>query len=397
MFKTEVKDHILRELTTIQNPRVLDVGIGCGTYSDLLQVPMDGVEIYEPYIERFNLRSKYNHIYIDDIFNIDTSQYDYVILGDVLEHIDTYRAQVIVDRLNMSGTKCLIAVPYNYEQGEWEGNVYETHHQPDLTPEVMLQRYGNLSLLCGNHEYGYYINYKPFVAPNLIISSGRRYKYFLKTMATLKDKNPSYYTDFNQVWVLDDRSTSHDRYAMDMYMKKMFPNKYHMITFNSDAHFAYVDKFNMIQQLMGESEYVFLLEDDWVSIEPLDMMSHIQYMNSHPSVSQIMFSQPFDLQWPEIQVKSSVNDVYWRNPWPDKYKHIRGFQDGYFIWNEVYNQHYGNNPSLFRRRVFEGKQFVNDHGWECRFADEFASQERLMYLTKKHLFNHIGEESLTAV
>jgi hypothetical protein len=53
----------------------------------------------------------------------------------------------------------MIAVPYMYRQGEWEGNVYETHWQPDLTPEVMALRYPELKLLVGDAVYGYYINY----------------------------------------------------------------------------------------------------------------------------------------------------------------------------------------------------------------------------------------------
>jgi len=44
-----------------------------------LPYKMDAVEIYEPYIERFNLRSKYRNIIIDDIMNIDLTPYDYVL------------------------------------------------------------------------------------------------------------------------------------------------------------------------------------------------------------------------------------------------------------------------------------------------------------------------------
>jgi hypothetical protein len=33
----------------------------------------------------------------------------------------------------------MVAVPYMMEQGEWGGNIHETHYQPDLTPENMLK------------------------------------------------------------------------------------------------------------------------------------------------------------------------------------------------------------------------------------------------------------------
>lgn len=397
-FKEEVKQHILTQLSINPSTRILDVGVGCGTYSDLLQVPMDGVEIYPPYIERFGLLDKYVNLIQDDICNIDfKDKYDYIILGDVLEHITTDKAQDLINRIDECGIKCLVAVPYHYFQGEWEGNVYETHHQPDLSPEVMKSRYPSLRLLYGDNQYGYYINYKTYTAPNLIISAGRRKEYLIKTLMTFAEANPTYKEDFNEVWLLDDRSSSSDRYHMDLMLQKWFPDRSHIVTFNSNRHFGYVDKFNMIKNLMGDSEYVFLLEDDWVSLAPLNLKQHIQYMESNPAISQIMFSQPFDLQWPETQVKSSIDETYWRNPWPHVYKHTRGVVDGFLIWNEVFNQHYGNNPSIFRRRVFEGKNFINDHGWECHFADYYAHDSRLMYMTKQQLFLHIGENSLTAV
>ena len=42
------------------------------------------------------------------------------------------------------------------EQGEHEGNIYETHHQADLTPDVMKERYPKLSTVFKNQYYGYY-------------------------------------------------------------------------------------------------------------------------------------------------------------------------------------------------------------------------------------------------
>ena len=50
-----------------------------------------------------------------------------------------------------SGKECLVAVPYEMEQGEWEGNVHETHLQEDLTEEIMKGRYPKLDLLYGNN------------------------------------------------------------------------------------------------------------------------------------------------------------------------------------------------------------------------------------------------------
>jgi hypothetical protein len=55
--------------------------------------------------------------------------------------------------------KVIVAVPYNYIQGEWGGNIYETHLQPDLTSKNMVEKYPNLNLLYDFQHYGYYINF----------------------------------------------------------------------------------------------------------------------------------------------------------------------------------------------------------------------------------------------
>lgn len=159
LFKEEIKNHILD--STKLCSRILDVGPGCGTYGMLLNKDrkIDAIEIYEPYIERFSLNNIYDNIHIQDICTFDFHEYDYIILGDVLEHIPIEDAIPLIDRINALAKRCLVAVPYLYEQGEWEGNVYETHHQPDLTQKLMSSRYPSLKLLFGNQDYGYYVNY----------------------------------------------------------------------------------------------------------------------------------------------------------------------------------------------------------------------------------------------
>lgn len=158
-FKNEVIYHILSHVKS--NSKVLDVGAGAGRYGRALQnhFYIDAVEIYEPYIEEFNLRDVYNHVYNINILAFDFSPYDYIIMGDILEHIPKYEAINLVARINSAGKKCLIAVPYLYEQGEYAGNIYETHHQPDLTHEIFLERYPSMYLLYKDEGYGYYINY----------------------------------------------------------------------------------------------------------------------------------------------------------------------------------------------------------------------------------------------
>jgi autotransporter strand-loop-strand O-heptosyltransferase len=160
-FKEDIKQYLVENLS--KNSKILDAGPGIGTYSILLKdygFDIDAVEIYEPYVENYNLRDKYKNVFVKSIVEFDITSYDFVILGDVLEHICTEDAQVLINSIISQNKGCLVAIPYMMEQGEHEGNIHETHLQPDLTLEIMEQRYPNLQLIYGNEHYGYYINKK---------------------------------------------------------------------------------------------------------------------------------------------------------------------------------------------------------------------------------------------
>jgi 2-polyprenyl-3-methyl-5-hydroxy-6-metoxy-1,4-benzoquinol methylase len=159
-FKQEVKQHLVEKLTN--DVKILDVGPGCGTYGNLLKSNfnhIDAVEVWEKYIDQFKLRDIYQNVFVSNIIDFDFSRYDYLIIGDVLEHLSVYDAQKLINNINLLSKKCLIAVPYQYPQGSYEGNNFEAHLQPDLTHEIFLERYPSMNLLYKNELYGYYINY----------------------------------------------------------------------------------------------------------------------------------------------------------------------------------------------------------------------------------------------
>jgi 16S rRNA A1518/A1519 N6-dimethyltransferase RsmA/KsgA/DIM1 with predicted DNA glycosylase/AP lyase activity len=165
-FKAEIKAHLLAHLDV--KAKILDVGAGCGTYAKLLAPEyqnIDTVEIFEKYVARFGLRELYRNVYVTDIANFDFDSYDYLIFGDVLEHMTILDAQEILKRINNNGQKCLVAIPYMFEQGESEDNIFETHLQPDLTHDVFLERYPGMRPIYRNEHYGYYCNYE-FVSPS---------------------------------------------------------------------------------------------------------------------------------------------------------------------------------------------------------------------------------------
>lgn len=163
-FKQEVKNNILQNTT--EESKILDVGIGSGVYSDLLKnlrPNIDGVEIHEPYIQMFNLFEKYNKIYNQNILQISSEilfQYEYFIMGDVVEHLTNEQAFNFIKLLHDNNKKILIGVPYMFEQGIEYNNIYETHLQPDLTEDEVIIRYPMLNTLFSNSRYGYFVNYE---------------------------------------------------------------------------------------------------------------------------------------------------------------------------------------------------------------------------------------------
>jgi hypothetical protein len=159
-YKEDVKEHIMRNIP--HYAKVLDVGAGSGKYGIMLKHyfgVIDALEVYEPYIDKFELHSIYSTIFCADVLDFDISEYDYIIMGDIIEHIELNDAQELLSYINNSGKKCLVAVPYKMEQDEVGGNKYEKHLQPDLTKNNFIDRYPYMRLLFSNELYGYYVNY----------------------------------------------------------------------------------------------------------------------------------------------------------------------------------------------------------------------------------------------
>lgn len=130
----ENRDWVLNNIK--QNDTVLDVGAGAGIWADLLRGQVDGidaVEIFEPYIERFGLTSKYGKIYLGDFkeLALPTNVYDVVILGDVLEHFELEDAMIVWEKartlVGEDGYVLLSSPIIDFPQGEEEGNIHEAH------------------------------------------------------------------------------------------------------------------------------------------------------------------------------------------------------------------------------------------------------------------------------
>ena len=154
-----------------ENYSVLDVGPLDGRWWYSLHnhfKKIDAVEAFEPYIEKYALKEKYENVFISDICTFEFDYYDIIILGDVLEHIPVNKAQELVKKLCDKCKQLLIIIPFEYPQDEIDDNKYQIHHQEDLTDEIFLNRYEGLELLIKDELRGAYI--KKGTMPNGIKS-----------------------------------------------------------------------------------------------------------------------------------------------------------------------------------------------------------------------------------
>lgn len=147
-----------------KDSRVLDVGAGSGKYWEMLKPyteQIDAVEIHMPYIDKYlrGDKRRYRAIYnvnILDWYDLKTrfALYDFIIFGDIWEHLGELEADYVLCEIMSANVNTLIQVPYMYEQGESDGNIYEIHKQPDLTLLVMQERYPELTVLATEQRGG---------------------------------------------------------------------------------------------------------------------------------------------------------------------------------------------------------------------------------------------------
>jgi len=113
---------------------VLDVGAGSGTYAALLRdvvlpdAHFTAIEIWEPYVEQFNLLKLYDKVIVGNVLEVLPIEepYDLAIFGDVLEHMTAADAIWAVERF--AWEHAIISIPVMpYPQGEYAGNTFEEH------------------------------------------------------------------------------------------------------------------------------------------------------------------------------------------------------------------------------------------------------------------------------
>jgi hypothetical protein len=113
---------------------VIDIGCGEGAYSDLARGWRPdafwlGVEVWEPYVEQFDLWRKYDAVAVIDARQLALPAFPYVLLaGDVLEHMPRADSVAFLNRAVEHAEAIMVSVPVvDYPQHDHNDNPYEEH------------------------------------------------------------------------------------------------------------------------------------------------------------------------------------------------------------------------------------------------------------------------------
>lgn len=226
---------------------------------------------------------------------------------------------------------------------------------------------------------------------NLVFSTSRRLELFKDTLNSFMQYNCDINNLIEKVYILDDRSTDEDRKIIRQLVLSYFPNKTHLVTFDNNNSFGYVDKFNFLKTLSSETKYTLYIEDDFRSIYPLNLTHHLEYLESNPEIDQIVLCENFWIQDEDIKQKTSINETYWDHLKVDLYKHIYDFTIGNnseisYIWL-LANPIFTLTPSLNRNTLYSRGTFNPIFDYEGDFSNQVKAQT---IVTKNSHFVHTG-------
>lgn len=130
----EGRDWAVERIAQTTAPVVIDIGCGEGTYSDLARgwradAVWVGVDIWEPYVEQFDLWLKYDFVAVRDACDLILPAVPYVLLaGDVLEHMRRFDAIDFLNHAKVNAEAIMVSIPIvDYPQHAHDGNPYEEH------------------------------------------------------------------------------------------------------------------------------------------------------------------------------------------------------------------------------------------------------------------------------
>lgn len=228
----------------------------------------------------------------------------------------------------------------------------------------------------------------------LIFSTARRYKYFELTLNSLIKHNPDLKKLVNKVYILDDRSTWGDRYAMEKDVSSIFGrSKTSTITFNGNEEFDWVDKLNFIKNLSKNNDYILFIEDDWESVSTMNLSSHLDFLDKNKEIDLITFNGWFNIQNKDNEKEwdyvTSYNDNYFPNPYPNGWKHVISESGGNLHWIITKVNNFSLNPSLYRANIFSKTKFNKNSDFEIEFAENAKLKQLFVKIAP---FIHRGDK-----
>ena len=154
--KRYIKDIVSR----VPHGKILDIGCGCGTYAKMFpHADLTGVEIWQPYVEKYGLENLYGKLIIADATTwTSDDHYDVAFAGDVLEHMSVDDAQKLMGHLKGCADTVVVSIPIGYyPQGEFDENPHEAHVTDNWTDEEVRRVFGEPTLSHIDGEIGVYI------------------------------------------------------------------------------------------------------------------------------------------------------------------------------------------------------------------------------------------------
>lgn len=144
----ESRPWIISQIRKTKPRTILDVGAGSGTYqheivkSGYTRASIDAVEVWQPYIEEFELEKKYRNVFKTDVREWDNFNYDLVIFGDILEHMTKEDALAVWDKVSKQARYAIISIPIiHYHQGAINNNPYEEHVKDDWSDKEVRESF----------------------------------------------------------------------------------------------------------------------------------------------------------------------------------------------------------------------------------------------------------------
>ncbi|MDC0196784.1 hypothetical protein OAJ93_04210 [Gammaproteobacteria bacterium] len=143
--------------------------MGEETYFNILSPYLEntkwsGIEVWEPYIIKYNLRRKYEILINTDVRQInydEGSSYDLTMLGDIRERMTRQGAQTPIKTIIPATNLIMVSIPIVDSPQDMIGeNPFEKHVKDAWSHEEVLESFPNI-ITAFIHDFSEFILYQP--------------------------------------------------------------------------------------------------------------------------------------------------------------------------------------------------------------------------------------------